>query len=69
MVYDGEDIGPLHYPDGQEIREGDYVYNVSTEDYAVIESIDIGVEEVHLLYKHRTGTADPGNLLLQGRGD
>ena len=24
MVYDGEDIGPLYYRDGQEIREGDY---------------------------------------------
>jgi hypothetical protein len=67
MVYDGEDIGPLRYPDGQEIREGDYVFNVSTEDYAIVEYVDIGVEEVHLLYKHRTGCADPLNLALQGR--
>jgi hypothetical protein len=69
MVYDGEDIGPLYYIDGQEIREGDYVFNVSTEDYAIIESIDIGVEEIHLLYKHDVGVADPKNLTLQGRAD
>jgi hypothetical protein len=69
MVYDGEDIGPLYYRDGQEIREGDYVYNVAAENYAIVESIDLGVEEVHLLYKHSTGVAAPDNLDLLGRAE
>ena len=67
---DDRDVAPLYYRTGEEVQEGDYVVNARNERDAIVEYVDIGVGEIHLLYKHgETGVVDAANLDFHGRGE
>jgi hypothetical protein len=68
MAVDDEEIA-LFYETGEQVEEGDYVYDRRYDIDAIVDGIDLETGEVSLLYKHGSSSCQPESLTFEGRGE